>query len=119
MGITRLLCTVSHPIDLARSEEVELLVDTGAMISFVPQEILEKLGVPKQSRRSFRLANGQTIQRDVGLAVFSWNGYLSGAPVAFGESGDAHLLGVTALEAMGLQVDPTTQTLKPTDLLAV
>lgn len=119
MGITRLQFTVSHPIDLARAAEVELLVDTGAVISFVPSEILAKLGVPRQSRRSFRLANGQTIERDVGVAVFGWNGYMSGAPVVFGEPGDEALLGVTALEAMGLQVDPTTQSLKPTDLLAV
>ena len=119
MGITRLPFTVSHPIEEKRSAQVELLVDTGAVISFVPREILEKLGIPKQSRRGFRMANGQVIERDMGVALIGWNGYTSGAPVVFGEPGDEPLLGVTALEAMGLQVDPTTQTLKPTDLLAV
>jgi clan AA aspartic protease len=119
MGITRLAFTVSHPIDAQRSARVELLVDTGAMISFVPGEILEKLGIPRQSRRAFRMANGQVIQRDTGGAMFAWNGYASVGPVVFGDPGDEALLGVTALEAMGLQVDPINKTLNPTDLLAV
>ena len=119
MGFTRLRFTVSHPIDLSRSAEVDLLVDTGALNSFVPSEILERLGIPRQFRRVFRLANGQTIERDVGVAFFRWNGHRSGAPVVFAEPGDEALLGVTALEAMGLQVDPTTQSLRPTDSLLV
>ncbi len=119
MGITRIQFTVAHPIEVNRSAPVELLVDTGAVISFVPREILERLGIPKQSRRVFRLANGQSIERDVGGALFGWNGYTSIAPVVFAEPGDASLLGVTAVEAMGLEVDPISQRLKPTDLLAV
>jgi len=117
MGFTRLHFTVSHPVELDRSEDVELLVDTGALNSAVPREILERLGIPKQFQRTFRLANGQTIERHVGGAFFRWNGHMSVAPVVFGEPGDEALLGVTALEAMGLQVDPTTRSLKPADSL--
>ncbi len=117
MGFTRLQFTVSHPIDLDRSEEVELLVDMGALNSVAPREILERLGVPRQFRRVFRLASGQTIERYVGVAFFRWNGHMSAAPVVFAEPGDEPLLGVTALQAMGLQVDPATQGLKPTDSL--
>lgn len=119
MGFARVIFTVSHPTDLERSAEVELRVDTGALISFVPRAILETLGVPKQFRRGFRLANGQVVERDVGGAFFRWNDHMSIAPVVFAEPGDEHLLGVTALEAMGLAVDPTTQTLKHVDSLAV
>ena len=119
MGLTYVRLTLSHPTELTRSTEVELLVDTGAVISFVPGEILESLGVPKQFRRLFQLASGQTIERDVGLAFFRWNGQACGAPVVFGELGDAALLGVTALEGMSLQVDPVTKTLHPVPTLAV
>jgi len=117
MGFTRLHFTVSHPVELDRSEEVELLVDTGALISVVSREIIDRLGIPKQFQRVFRLANGQTIERYVGAAFFRWNGHMSVAPVVFAEPGDEPLVGVTALEAMGLQVDPTTRSLKPTDSL--
>jgi clan AA aspartic protease len=117
MGFTRLHFMVSHPVELDRSEEVELLVDTEALNSVVPREILERLRIPRQFQRVFRLANGQTIDRHVGAAFFRWNGHMSVAPVVFGEPGDEPLLGVTALEAMGLQVDATTRSLKPTDSL--
>ena len=117
MGFTRLHFTVSHPVELDRSADVELLVDTGALNSVVPREILERLRIPRQFQRVFRLANGQTIERYVGVAFFRWNGHMSGAPVVFAEPGDEALLGVTALEAMGLQVDPTTRSLKPADSL--
>jgi len=96
---------------------VELLVDTGVLNSVVPPKILERLGIPRQFQRVFRLANGQTIERYVGAAFFRWNGHMSVAPVVFAEPGDEPLLGVTALEAMGLQVDPSTRSLKPTDSL--
>ncbi len=115
MGFTHVQVTVAHPFEMGRSAEVELLADTGALSSFVPRPILEKLGVPKQFRRSFRLANGQTIEREVGVAVFSWNGHVGSAQVVFAEPEDTLLLGVTALETMGLAVDSTTQTLKPAD----
>lgn len=112
MGFVRTQFTVCHPVELERSVQVEMLVDTGALISVVPRPTLESLRVPVQFRRSFRLANGETIQRDVGAAFFRWNGHESVAPVVFGDPEDMPLLGVTALEAMGLQVDPSTQQLR-------
>ncbi len=117
MGFTRARFTISHPIDLERSAEVELLVDTGAVNSVVPHSLLERLGIPRQFRRAFRLANGQSVERDVGMAVFHWNDHAGGAQVVFAEPDDEALLGVTALEAMGLTVDPVSEKLKPTDLL--
>ncbi len=119
MGFTRLQFTVSHPIDLTRSTHVELLVDTGALISFVPRDVLGRVGAPRHFRRVFRLANGHLIERDLGAAVFSWDGHACVATVAFGEPGDEPVLGVTALEAMGLLVDPGGETLRPTDSLLV
>ena len=53
MGFTRVLITVLHPIDMSRSAEVELLVDTGTLLSFVPRAVLEKLGIPSHVRRAF------------------------------------------------------------------
>ena len=115
MGFTRVKFAVCHPVEIDRSEEVELLVDTGALNSVVPRAILERLGVPVQFRRSFRLANGQTIERDVGAAFFRWKGHMSGAPVVFAQAGDMPLLGLIALEAMGLQLDPAANELKPAE----
>jgi len=119
MGLARLRFTVSHPIEPDRSADLELLVDTGAMDSIVPRTVLEGLGVRPRFRRTYRLANGQTSERDVAGAGFRWNGHETVATVLFGEPGDEPILGVTALESMGLKIDPKTGTLEPTELLLI
>lgn len=45
------------------------------------------------------------------------NGQSTYSIVVFGEHSDAEALGVTTLEELGLQVDPTTGELKPVELL--
>ncbi len=44
-----------------RTEEVSLLVDTGATLSWIPREILQKLGVTAFSRLPFSLADGRVL----------------------------------------------------------
>ncbi len=39
--------------------------------------------------------------------------------VVFAQQDDAEVLGVTALESLGYEVDPVTQVLKPVSLLAL
>ena len=115
MGFTYKRITVCHAFEPHRSTEVNLLVDTGALLSFVPRAVLQELGIPVSFRRAFRLVKGQVMERDAGVAIFRWNGHEGAAQVVFGEPGDESLLGVTALETMGLAVDPTTQSLKDAD----
>ena len=60
--------------------------------------------------------------KEVGLladtgAMYSIGKYEGYASIIFGINGDRQLLGVTALEEMGLQVDPITKQLKPIELL--
>jgi len=45
MGLTGVRVTVGNPADSARSRELEFLVDSGAIYSVVPREVLEELGI--------------------------------------------------------------------------
>jgi clan AA aspartic protease len=117
MGFTTVEVSVHNPEKLAECQRVSLLVDTGAMYSIIPRHILENLGITPRWKRQFSLANGQKIERGGSGALYSVGEYEGHAPVIFGEEGDQSILGVTALEAMGLQVDPITHELKPTELL--
>lgn len=119
MGLTKVKVKIYNPADRTRFAEVELLVDTGALLSMVPRKILEGIGIKPTRRRRFRLADGRTIEREVGAAIFEVEGYEGAAPAVFGEEGDAAVLGVVSLEAMGLEVDPVTGKLKPMELLLV
>ena len=119
MGQFKVRISVVHPTDTSRSAEVELLVDTGATLSWVPREVLERIGAPRVSRMAFRVADGRMVERDTSLAIFKLNGASSGVPMVFAEAGDGHLLGATALEALGYAVDPVQLRLVPQALLAM
>jgi predicted aspartyl protease len=47
------------------------------------------------------------------------DGRKAAVPVAFGEPGEEAVLGATALEGLGLMVDPVAKKLVPRDLLAL
>lgn len=97
--------------------EVELLVDTGALYSMVPAKLLRELGVDPREKLTFELADGSTMERAVGEARFYYDARNAVSPVIFGEEGDAGVLGVVTLEAMGLEVDPVRHQIRPTRLI--
>ncbi len=95
------------------SEKVSLLVDTGATYSLVSPELAKRLGLaPFPTKEKVTLANGQKIEADIAL-VRVQIGDRSVATPALIMDCDEPLLGVEALEALGMAVDPTSGTLKP------
>lgn len=61
---------------------------------------------------AYELADGSTIEYDFGLAEIEFLGEVTSGRVIFGPDGAEPLLGVTALESVGIQVDPANRTLK-------
>ena len=116
MGITTVRVKVHNPAMPEKCKEVEVPVDTGAVYTVVKGEILQELGIKPLEKRKFTLANGEKIERDIGGALYMVGERGGHAPIVFGVGGDQPLLGATALEAMGLQVDPISKQLKPTEL---
>jgi predicted aspartyl protease len=104
---------VANPATPDQRTAVEFLVDSGAVYSFVPREVLERLGIQSHSRLRFRLADGSTIERDRGDALFFYAGQRGAAPVIFAEPGDATLLGAVSLEALGFVLDAIRRDLLP------
>jgi predicted aspartyl protease len=89
------------------------------MLTLVPRPVLERLGVTEHGKRRFLLADGTRIERAVGMAAFRYRGEITGTDVIFGEPHDKPLVGVVALEQLGLATDPTTGELKPLEMLLV
>ena len=113
MGLTFLKVEVGNPSNPEVTETLECLVDYGAIYSVVPTPILEKLGIKPIAEHEFILANGTTIVRKKGIALFKYGERIGGADVIFGEVDDSILLGVMTLEALGLALDPLRRELKP------
>ncbi len=117
MGITVLPLEVANPAKPKRTEILEFLVDSGAVYSVVPANILVKLGIKPIASETFRLADGSKIVRKKGIAFFKYGNRVGGADVIFGQKGDSLLLGALTLEALGLALDPLQRSLKPLPMI--
>ena len=83
------------------------LVDTGSELTWLPADILRAIGITPRRNRVFATATQQGIERDIGYAILSAEGYETNDEVVFAEPGDMTLLGVRTLEGFGLMVDNT------------
>jgi len=117
MGITTAILRVREHRKSEKFAEVEFLIDSGAVYSLVPGEILDSLGIEPYREMSFSLADGTTIKRQISSAYFEYEGEGGPAPVVYGEKGDTALLGATTLESIGLVLNPFSRTLHPMRLL--
>lgn len=95
----------------SRFEEVAALMDTGASYTMLPSSLLGRLGVPVTAKRSFVLASGEQIRRDVGATWVRIDGREVMTVVVFGDDAGPALLGAVTLEEFGLGVDPLGQEL--------
>ena len=115
MGMFKIKVRVSNSKDTSRYFENEFWVDTGALYSFVPEDYLEKIGVEPTGTRNLILADGRTDKRLFGYCGFQIEGLegINTCPVIFAPKGSLFLLGATALENFGVEVDPIQKKLKP------
>jgi clan AA aspartic protease len=116
MGLTYVNVAIANPTDLKRLRRKKLFADSGALYSIVPKETLRAINIRPYGTETFTLADGSTITRDVGNAFIRINGRQAPTPVIFGEKSDGSLLGVIALESLGLTIDPRTGKLRPAPL---
>lgn len=117
MGFVVKPIEIFHPERPENRETLDLLVDTGALHSVIPGNVLEALGIRRLCRSEFEMIDGSVIARDLGVAATQWNDKRGATDVIFGELTDKPVLGVLSLEAMGLEVDPVRGELRPMQLL--
>ncbi|MEM3627633.1 MAG: hypothetical protein QXZ25_06370 [Candidatus Bathyarchaeia archaeon] len=119
MGFTYVKVKVANPVAPTRLEEVELLVDSGAVFTSIPSEVLKGLGLKPVDRERLRVYGGAVVEREIGWALIEYGGKRRVVPVIFGEKEDTPILGATSLESLGFQVDPVTKKLKPIEFLMI
>ena len=112
MGLTYVTVVLRAPGTKKRSYKEEFLVDTGATDSFAPADRLRRAGIKPAGKMSYELANGSVVEYEFGLVQIEFLGEVTAGRVIFGPKGVEPLLGVTALESVGILVDPARKTLK-------
>ncbi len=115
MGYVRASVRLYNPREPSRFIEFTGIVDTGAVYTVVPRSLLEEVGLEPVERRRFK-AFGSFVERDVGVAEVEIMGRRGGVTVIFGEVDDTPVIGVTALESLGLEVDPIKGVLREATL---
>ena len=115
MGFIHVDVWVSNPSTPETSEEIRVLVDTGATLSVLPASLLERLGILRMDSQRFR-SSGNVVTRDVGAVTMHYDGASGGVTAAFGDD-DPPIMGLTSLLTMGLEVDPEAGRLKHVEIL--
>ena len=110
MGLTKVTTKLTNFTDPQKFYESLFLVDTGATDCMAPRDEMEKLGIQQGGKMSYELADGTVKEYPFGLVKIEFMGETTAGRVIFGEPGSEPLLGVTALESVGIMVDPANKT---------
>ena len=116
MGIFRVIVGVFNFHRPDDRREIEMTVDTGATYPVIPRTLAQELGIDPSGSLTLTLADGCQVQRDVGWVGLDCDGRSGPCRAVFGKADDVPLLGAVALQVLGLEVDPVTETLRPATL---
>ena len=111
MGATCITVAIRNPSEPDRVWEGEFLIDTGAVDTLAPRQRLEAIGIVPEGQRVYGLADGQETIMDIAGAKIEFMDEKTWGTVAFGAENVEPLLGVPALESVGVEVDPHNATL--------
>ena len=107
MGTVRIDIELENPASPGpRASLRNVLVDTGAELSWFPASVLESLGIGRRRRQDFRQADGSVLSRWTGPAFIYAADTTTTDDVVFGEAHDLTLLGARSLEGLNLRIDP-------------
>ena len=112
MGLTRVKTKITSLEGKKDVYESSFLVDTGAIDSMAPEDELDKIGVNRLGKMAYELADNTLKEYYYGLVRIEFMGELTAGRIIFGEKQVEPLLGVTALESVGIMVDPANKILK-------
>jgi len=113
MGTFSIKFVLRHPLRSDQQLELEGLVDTGALFTQVPADLLSRIGLAPSGTRAVHYADGTKDVVPVAKADIAINGVETAAMVLCGKPNSLVLLGATTLESLGLGVDPIHKRLIP------
>jgi len=98
--------TARNPKDGTRvTTAVNALVDSGSELTWLPADLLASAGIVPVRTRSVLTASRSRVERRVGYAILTAEGFETIDEVVFADPGDLTLLGVRTLDGFGVAVD--------------
>lgn len=112
MGTFSVEFEVGNP-DREEFVAIEAMVDTGAIYTMLPEDILDGLRIPRLETDTFELADDSLVEYWIGSAYLRIQGRTLPVPIVFARPGNTPLLGATTLEIFRLVADPVNEQLIP------
>lgn len=103
---------ITNLLEPARTIEVEAVIDTGATMVVLPQNVVGQLGLRKIREVRVKYANNKTELKSIyGVVTIEIKGRTGNFDVLAEVEGSQPLIGQVVLEILDLVVDPRTRSL--------
>ena len=100
--------------DRSKAVEVDAVIDTGATMVVLPQDIVDALGLMKIRDTSVRYANNRVETKTIyGVVAIEVKGRTGDFDVLAEVAGTQPLIGQVVLETLDLVVEPRSRSLTP------
>ena len=100
--------------DPSKSVEIEAIIDTGATMSILPMDLIQKLGLEKVDEVSVRYADNSVKRKEVyGWIILEIAGRKAVFDVLAESEGAQPLIGQIVLERLDLIIEPSTRKVIP------
>lgn len=113
MGTFGVRFTVRHPVHPHQQRDLEGLVDTGALFTQIPADVLAGIGIAPSGTRVVHYADGTRHVVPVAKGDIVIDGLETATLILCGRAGSLVLVGATTLETLGLGVDLVHKKLIP------
>ena len=108
---------ITNLLEQTKSIEIEAVIDTGATMLVLPQNIVDELQLKKIREVHVKYANNKTESKSIyGVVTIEINGRTGNFDVLAEAEGSQPLIGQVVLEILDLVVDSRTRTLVPNPL---
>lgn len=112
MGPMHVTVRVENMTRSGKPYENEFLVDTRVIDCLAPASALQQAGIAVEGRDVYEMANGEILEYPYGFALVSFMGSKTVTQIIFGPEDVEPILGVAALENVGIGIDPISRTLR-------
>jgi clan AA aspartic protease len=112
MGLTHVTVALKAPGTSAAVYRADFIVDTRATDCLAPADKLRQIKVQPVGTMVYELADETKHEYAFGLVEIRFMGEITAGRVVFGPDDVEPVLGVTALESVGITIDPISRTLK-------
>jgi predicted aspartyl protease len=101
-----------RPMDNRRKRyHADFGINSGSMNSIAPASALKEAGIEPIGNMTCEMPDGTLVEYAFAVAVIEFMGEITAGRVIFGPEGTEPLVGVTALQSVGIVVDPRNQKL--------